>query len=51
MCCFWYLHVTKYFLWQILDLQAVDTEVGGFFGGFAWEGYGYLIPCRSFQVR
>lgn len=25
--------------------------MGGFFGGFAWEGYGYLVPCRSFQVR
>lgn len=34
----------------MLDLHTVDPEVGGFFGGFAWEGYGYLVPCRSFQV-
>lgn len=36
---------------QVLDLHAVDPEVGGFLGGFAWEGYGYLVPCRSFQVN
>lgn len=35
---------------QVLDLHTVDPEVGGFLGGFAWEGYGYLVPCRSFQV-
>ncbi|CAM9243846.1 unnamed protein product [Ectocarpus sp. 12 AP-2014] len=34
---------------EVLDLHTVDPEVGGFFGGFAWEGYGYLVPCRSFQ--
>ncbi|CAM9457378.1 unnamed protein product [Ascophyllum nodosum] len=34
---------------EILDLSSVDAEVGGFFGGFAWEGYGYLVPSRSFQ--
>ncbi|CAM9247898.1 unnamed protein product, partial [Hapterophycus canaliculatus] len=34
---------------EVLDLHAVDPEVGGFLGGFAWEGYGYLVPSRSFQ--
>lgn len=51
LCRFGRLYATKYFRRQILDLQTVDPGVGGFFGGFAWEGYGYLVPCRSFQVR
>ncbi|CAM9150627.1 unnamed protein product, partial [Scytosiphon promiscuus] len=34
---------------EVLDLHTVDHEVGGFLGGFAWEGHGYLVPCRSFQ--
>lgn len=36
---------------QVLDLLKVDSEVGGFFGGFASDGYGYLVPSRSFKVR
>lgn len=35
---------------QVLDLLTVDSEVGGFFGGFASAGHGYLVPSRSFKV-
>lgn len=35
---------------QVLDLAAVDPELGGFYGGFASGGIGYLVPSRSFEV-
>lgn len=28
----------------------MDSEVGGFFGGFAAHGFGYLVPSRSYAV-
>ncbi|CAM9828243.1 unnamed protein product, partial [Discosporangium mesarthrocarpum] len=29
---------------EVLDLSLVDKELGGYFGGFSAQGFGYLVP-------
>ena len=29
---------------QVLDLATTDADLTGFYGGFASDGYGYVVP-------
>ena len=32
---------------QVLDLTATDPDLKGFWGGFASDGYGYVVPYNN----